>query len=45
MLRTLIEDYGFKYLYSEDLFYKTHKISRKDFFDKLEAAKTQEEKD
>ena len=29
--------YGVKYVYPEDLFYKTHKISRQDFISKLES--------
>lgn len=35
VVRNLIEVYGFKYLYSESKFYKTHKISRADFLAKL----------
>ena len=43
--RKLIEDYKIKFPYDEEKFYKTHKISRKDFIEKLEASKTHEEKD
>jgi hypothetical protein len=31
-------------LYSEEVFYKTHKISRKDFAEKLENAQSEEER-
>ena len=40
--RKLIEEYGIKYPYNEDMFYKTHKISRKDFIAKLESASKDE---
>jgi len=38
VLRKLIQDHGLSYLYPEDMFYKTHKISRKDFVAKLDSA-------
>lgn len=41
--RTLIEDYHLTYPYPEDLFYKTHKISRKDFIDQLKSATTDQQ--
>ena len=40
VVRKLIEDYGISHLYSEDMFYKVHKISRADFLAKLEGAKS-----
>ena len=43
--RKLIEVYKIKFPYDEEKFYKTHKISRKDFIEKLEALNSQEEKD
>ena len=30
VIRKLVEDYGFTYLYSEDMMYKVHKITRAD---------------
>jgi hypothetical protein len=34
-MRKLIEDFGITYLYSEDMFYKVHKISRADLLARL----------
>jgi hypothetical protein len=45
LLRKLIEDYGFRYLKSEESFYKTHKISRSDFLTKLERSQSAEERE
>ena len=36
--RRLIEEHGFKHLYPEDVFYRTHKVTRKDFLHKLDQA-------
>jgi hypothetical protein len=44
LLRKLIEVYGFKHLYPESKFYKTHKITRAEFVAKLENTKSEEEK-
>ncbi len=45
VLRKLIQDYGISYLYPEDVFYKTHKISRIDFLAKLEAVASEKERE
>ena len=45
MIRTLIEDFGFTHLYSEDMMYKVHKITRADLALKLTEAKTEEERE
>ena len=45
VIRKLIEDYGITHLYSEDMFYKTHKISRSDFLAKLQAASSEQERE
>ena len=37
-IKKLMTVYGIKHLYPDELFYKTHKISRLDFFEKLEQA-------
>lgn len=37
-MHELVHTYGFKHLYNEDLFYKTHKVSRSDFLAQLKEA-------
>jgi hypothetical protein len=44
-MKKFIHDYGIKHLYSEEVFYKTHKVSRFDFFDKLESSNSKDEVD
>ena len=40
-----MKTHGLNYLYPEDIFYQTHKISRVDFLNKLDNAATVEEKE
>lgn len=40
--RKLIEEYGLKYPYNDELFYKTHKITRKDFISQMDSATKEE---
>ena len=37
-LRKGLSKHGFDFVYPEDLFYRTHKISRKDFLAQLDAS-------
>ena len=41
----MIEDFGFTHLYSEDMMYKVHKITRADLALKLTETKTEEERE
>lgn len=43
--RKLKEDFGMTHVYPEDVFYRTHKISRDDFVVKLEQAKSKEDRE
>jgi hypothetical protein len=45
VVRKLIDEHGLKYLYPEQIFYKTHKITRGDFLKKLESKQTPEERE
>ena len=45
VIRKLIEDFGISHLYSEDMFYKVHKVSRADFLAKLEGFQSEEERE
>ncbi len=44
-MRKLIEEHGLTHLYSEDMFYKVHKISRADFLQKLERTSNEVERE
>lgn len=45
IIRRLMEDFGMTHVYPEDLFYKTHKISRADFLAKLQATSNEDEQE
>lgn len=44
-MKRLVEDYKLTEVYPEDVFYKTHKITRKDFLNKLDKASSNEERE